>query len=67
MQCSFCDSPAAHPATGCVYGPRTIACRQCCVDFWAWLLRHVNKRPPRKRQGANADFYAAAGKWRTST
>lgn len=59
MQCSFCPNPAAHPATGCVYGSRTIACAECVRSFWGWALRHVNKRIKGK-----PDFYAAAGKFR---
>ncbi len=62
MQCSFCSNPAAHPATGCVYGARTLACRECVIRFWAWARAHMK---PKKKRGAvvNADFYAAAGKW----
>jgi hypothetical protein len=63
MQCSFCPNPAAHPSTGCVYGPRTIACADCTRSFWRWALSHVN-RPPRKN---GADFYAAAGKWKSES
>jgi len=59
MQCSFCPNPAAHQATGCVYGVRTIACAECVRAFWGWALRHVNKRIKGK-----PDFYGAAGKFR---
>jgi len=61
MRCSFCDSPAAHPATGCVYGPDTLACRRCVEQFWAWVRSHTNKRP-RKGKGPNTalTFYEAA-------
>jgi len=66
MQCSFCDNPAAHPATGCVYGPRTIACWSCTVLFWrGWLIPHVNKKPSKRhRVRKGVDFYKAAGKWK---
>jgi hypothetical protein len=63
--CTFCSGPA-HPATGCVYGPNTIACRACTVRFWTWLRQHVNKRP-RRRPGSVVtaiSFYEAATKWR---
>ncbi len=62
--CSFCGG-AAHPATGCVYGERTIACRRCTVQFWSWLLSHVNKKKPKRRAGRaepSVSFYEAAGK-----
>ncbi len=61
MICSFCSSPAAHPATGCQYGPSTLACRACVESFWTWLRAHANKRP---RRGHGPDtalsFYEAA-------
>lgn len=65
ISCSFCCGPA-HPATGCVYGPRTIACRACTVRFWTWLRQHVNKRPRRRpgRVEPSISFYEAATKWR---
>ena len=47
MKCNFCGG-AAHPATGCVYGPRTIACYSCTVDFWQWLQKHTNGKGRRK-------------------
>ncbi len=65
IYCTFCSDPA-HPATGCVYGPSTIACRACTVRFWTWLRLHVNKRP-RRRPGAaelSVSFYEAATRWR---
>jgi hypothetical protein len=42
MRCTFCSSPAAHPATGYQYGPRTVACRACVESFWAWARSIVN-------------------------
>lgn len=64
MQCSFCSSPAAHPATGCQYGPRTIACRECVESFWMWVRMHTNKRPRRARGVETAlSFYEAAALW----
>ncbi len=65
MICNFCSGPA-HPATGCVYGPNTIACRACTVSFWEWARAHVNKKP-RRRDGAaepSVSFYEAATKYK---
>jgi acid phosphatase family membrane protein YuiD len=69
--CSFCGSPSAHPATGCVYvtawatarglESRTIACYSCTVEFWRWVVRHTNNRKHLKAKGV--DFYSAAGRW----
>lgn len=68
MQCNFCGSPAAHPATGCVYGSSTIACAACVRECWAWVRSHVNKRGRgNKNKGAFAPsvtFYEAAAKYR---
>lgn len=41
MDCSFCGRPAVHPATGCAYGERTVVCRACVLEFWAWALAHL--------------------------
>lgn len=62
MICSFCLSPAAHPATGCQYGPRTLACRDCVLSFWAWVKQHTRGRP-RQRKGVTParSFYECAG------
>lgn len=59
--CTFCGGPA-HPSTGCVYGPRTIACRACTVRFWAWVREHTNKSPRRRagRVATELSFYEAA-------
>lgn len=59
--CTFCGGPA-HPSTGCVYGPRTIACRACTVRFWAWVREHTNKSPRRRagRVTTELSFYEAA-------
>ena len=46
IRCNFCNDPA-HPQTGCVYGPNTIACRACTVRFWAWVKDHTNKKARR--------------------
>jgi hypothetical protein len=65
IYCTFCSGPA-HPATGCVYGPSTIACHACTVRFWTWLRQHANKLP-RRRPGAvvtRHSFYEAATRWR---
>ena len=65
MTCTFCGSPAAHPSTGCVYGPRTLACASCVRDFWAWVVRHTNGKNRRrdKRIPVAASFYEAATKF----
>ena len=77
MICNFCGNPAAHPATGCVYGPSTIACRTCVTECWQWIMQHTNSSPPRFVRGSNgiarlfaremgilmsSDFYGAAGR-----
>jgi hypothetical protein len=69
MQCSFCDNPAAHPATGCVYGPRTIACYYCVMSAWAWVKQHTYGKSTRAAKKAASQgrilparsFYEAAG------
>ena len=61
MVCSFCNSPAAHPATGCQYGPKTLACRACVESFWTWVRSHTNKRARRGHGPETAlSFYEAA-------
>jgi hypothetical protein len=63
-RCFFCRGPA-HPATGCQYSERVIACRACTVEFWRWFKGHVatRSRPGRDKRGrVQADFYAAAAK-----
>jgi hypothetical protein len=52
MTCFFCDGPA-HPATGCQYTERALACWACTVRFWKWFREHQHKWPA---------FYAAAGR-----
>ena len=47
MRCNFCVGPA-HEATGCRYGPSTIACRACTVEFWNWVKAHTNKKARRR-------------------
>lgn len=66
IRCSFCGGPA-HPATGCVYGPRTIACRRCTEEFWKWAREHTGKKARRRKARApefepSVTFYEAAGK-----
>ena len=46
MLCTFCRSPAAHPATGCQYEPSTLACRACVEAFWVWVRSHTNGPEP---------------------
>ena len=63
MTCNFCGG-VAHPATGCVYGPSTIACVRCTRDFWRWVKGHTNgksSKRSRKHPGM-ISFYEAAGK-----
>ncbi len=48
MHCSFCDNPAAHPATGTVYSVTMIACYYCSASWNAWLVRHTNSKGRRK-------------------
>jgi hypothetical protein len=68
MHCSFCDNPAAHPATGCQYSPNVLACYYCVMSFWSWIKGHIatrsrpgrNKKEHRKGR-LEADFYAAVG------
>lgn len=60
--CFFCGGPA-HPATGCVYSERVIACYACVVSFWRWFRGHMatRSRPGRDKKGRmQADFYTAA-------
>lgn len=68
MICSFCGDPAAHPATGCQYGPRTLACYRCVAECWTWVRRHVNGKGLRPRTSGQArpalTFYEAAALWR---
>lgn len=67
--CKFCGDPAAHPATGCAYGPRTLACHACVVGFWAWMTAHTKKKAARRKRRDGTEkpatamsFYEAAGK-----
>lgn len=68
MICSFCGSPAAHPATGCQYGPNTLACASCVRECWSWVRAHVNKRgrgnKGRGEFAPGVTFYEAAAKYR---
>lgn len=49
--CTFCGNPAAHPATGSAYGPRTLACASCTREFWKWLQQHTKGKGRRKGPG----------------
>jgi hypothetical protein len=64
MRCAFCGDPAAHPATGCEYGPRTLACRACVESFWKWVKQHTNGKASRRgRKVPTAlTFYEHAGR-----
>jgi len=57
--CAFCGG-AAHPATGCYYGPRTLVCYSCVVEFWRWFKSQLEGKGMRR----GVSFYLAAGKWR---
>lgn len=64
MNCTFCGDPAAHEATGCRYGPSTLACRACVLACWTWVKQHTNAKAKRKGRGVTTalSFYEAAGK-----
>ena len=59
MDCFFCKSPAAHPATGAELTPRVLACEGCTREFWKWFRAHMHSwgRP------GIPDFYAAAARF----
>ena len=61
IRCNFCHGPA-HPATGCVYGARTIACMACTRDFWKWAIAHTNGKARKSKSGVlpSKSFYEAA-------
>jgi hypothetical protein len=63
IRCNFCHG-VAHPATGCVYGPRTIACHACTREFWGWVVRHTNSKARPSKGGASPalSFYEAAAR-----
>ena len=62
MKCTFCGG-VAHPATGCQYGPSTLACRLCVITFWKWVKQHTNGKASKKqRRVATArTFYESIG------
>jgi len=43
MRCFACDGPA-HPATGHAFAPAVLYCGPCAGRFWAWAVRHTNRR-----------------------
>lgn len=60
MDCRFCGSPAAHPATGIQYTATFVACRDCAVRFNSWMLSHVNgKGRGRKHMNRDPQFQPA--------
>lgn len=61
MNCNFCEG-VAHPATGCVYGPNTIACASCTKEFWKWVRSHTGSKGSKKNQRFEGmiSFYEAA-------
>lgn len=54
MGCFFCGGPA-HPATGCQYTERVIACGRCTREAWAWVKGWTNRK---RKDGLS--FYEAA-------
>lgn len=61
MHCFFCPS-VAHEATGCVYAPNVLACRECTVEFWRWFRHNQNTRI-RRVEGKLLFFYDSEGRW----
>ncbi len=72
MKCSFCDNPAAHPATGCQYSETMIACFYCVQETWAWVRNHTRGKSARAAKQARdkghvvpaMSFYESAGHMR---
>lgn len=57
MNCSFCNEPGAHPATGTQYTATMIACHDCTVRFQSWMLAHINgKGRGKKHQAKDPQF-----------
>lgn len=56
--CFFCGG-AAHPATGCEYSARVLACGPCTRSFWKWMREWTNRA-----YKGRPSFYDAAGRWR---
>lgn len=48
IRCRSCGG-VAHPVTGCVYSPTAIVCGPCVRSFWAWMHRHMNGKPRRRK------------------
>lgn len=42
-ECFFCGG-CAHPATGCQYTERVIACHACVVSAWSWIRQFTNSK-----------------------
>lgn len=61
MRCFFCAGPA-HPATGCQYAARVLACYACTVAAWRWVREHTNAKASRRarRVPTALSFYEAA-------
>lgn len=57
-RCPSCNAPS-HPSCGCQYGPDTVYCWSCTVEFWRWMQHWTNMRT---RHPDRPDFYAAAGR-----
>lgn len=47
MTCFFCRG-CAHPASGCEYSARVVACGPCVREFWAWFIPWANGKGARK-------------------
>lgn len=67
MICNFCGDPAAHPSTGCQYGPSTLACARCTRECWDWVRRHTNGKSRRLNKRSHLEsmptFYECAAKY----
>lgn len=57
MRCSFCNHPAASPATGCQYTANTLACAACTREFWAWFRSHQYRGTKASKASGCPTFY----------
>jgi len=54
--CFFCGG-AAHPATGHAYSATVLACYNCTVEAFRFVVGHTNKKAAR-RQSKGGEFAA---------
>lgn len=60
MKCSACNSPW-HPATGHVWTPTLVLCRNCTLDFIRWLKQRESAySKPWRRDKSKTSFIEAA-------